>query len=190
MAEKLSELTAKLHELQPKAKEPNSAKVLTAWIAQAERGLSEGLAGRLGWLVASPVLDGFGLPTPDYLAGLAMAYQIAQKLHAGSDPHEPPDYVNDRARDLVDLLLLKDLAEATGEPTLAEIRHAGKDIFDARIAEAEILGRRVRHWPPVMTAFPHWAKDYAAAAATANIAIPLNEAITVINQWIKTIDEA
>jgi hypothetical protein len=45
-----------------------------------------------------------------------MRYQIAQKLHAGSDPHEPPAYVNDRARDLVDLLLLKQLAESTGEP--------------------------------------------------------------------------
>jgi hypothetical protein len=40
--------------LRPKGKQPNSARVLNAWIAQAERQLgSDG--GRLGWLVASTI---------------------------------------------------------------------------------------------------------------------------------------
>lgn len=64
-----------------------------------------------------PPLSGFGLPDPDALVGIAMRFQIAQKLHAVSDPHEPPDSINDRARDVVDLLLLRDLAAATGSPT-------------------------------------------------------------------------
>jgi hypothetical protein len=36
-----------------------------------------------------------------------MRYQIAQKVHASTDPHNPPEFVNDRARDVVDLLLLR-----------------------------------------------------------------------------------
>jgi hypothetical protein len=55
-----------------------------------------------------------------------MRFQIAQKIHAVSDPHEPPDSINDRARDVVDLLLLRDLAAETGNPMLAEISAAGR----------------------------------------------------------------
>ena len=43
-----------------------------------------------------------------------MRFQIAQKLHAVTDPHEPPDLINDRARDVVDLLLLRDLYRHNG----------------------------------------------------------------------------
>src|SRR5258706_51722 len=47
-------LAAALGGLRPKGKQPNSARVLNAWIAQAERQLgSDG--GRLGWLVASTI---------------------------------------------------------------------------------------------------------------------------------------
>ena len=38
------------------------------------------------------------------LAGIAMSYQIAQKVHACTDPHDPPAFVNNRARDVVDLV--------------------------------------------------------------------------------------
>lgn len=40
--------------------------------------------------IAPPPLGGFGLPDPDVLVGIAMRFQIAQKFHAVSDPHEPP----------------------------------------------------------------------------------------------------
>ena len=49
--------------------------------------------------IEPPPLSGFGLPNPDALAGIAMRFQIAQKIHAVSDPHKPPDAINDRARD-------------------------------------------------------------------------------------------
>lgn len=64
--------------------------------------------------IEPPPLGGFGLPDPDALVGIAMRFQIAQKLHAVSDPHEPPDSINDRARDVVDLLLLRDLPSRPG----------------------------------------------------------------------------
>lgn len=72
---------------------------------QVEVSPDEGSAGAQGEPLPAPSLAGFGLPTPDHLTGLAMRYQIAQKIHAASDPHNPPAFQNDRARDVVDLLL-------------------------------------------------------------------------------------
>jgi hypothetical protein len=51
-----SRLAAIIGQLNPKTKQPNSAKTLNAWIAQAESKIGpEGRSGRLGWLVASSV---------------------------------------------------------------------------------------------------------------------------------------
>ena len=50
----------------------------------------------------------FGIDTPAELATISMAYQVAQKLHACTDPDEPPTFVNDRVRDIADLLLIRD----------------------------------------------------------------------------------
>ncbi|MDR1513586.1 MAG: nucleotidyl transferase AbiEii/AbiGii toxin family protein [Propionibacteriaceae bacterium] len=157
---------------------------------QIELSPDEGHAGETGELFPAPVLAGFGLPQPEALLGLAMRYQIAQKLHAASDPHDPPDYLNDRARDIVDLLLLKALSEESGSPTLAGIRQAGLDIFEARAKEARALGRSVRSWPPTMTAHEHWGDDYADAARSGGLATTLEDAVDVVNEWITQIDQA
>lgn len=134
--------------------------------------------------IEPPPLGGFGLPDPDALVGIAMRFQIAQKLHAVSDPHEPPDSMNDRARDVVDLLLLRDLIAATGSPTLAEVRTAGLAVFEARGAEALDLGRPTRDWPPTITAHAHWVDDYARAADSGNVDLSLDEAVAQVNNWI------
>lgn len=140
--------------------------------------------------IEPPPLSGFGLPDPDTLVGIAMRFQIAQKFHAVSDPHEPPDSVNDRARDVVDLLLLRDLAEATGSPTLPEIHSAAVAVFEARAHEAAELGQSTRTWPPTLTAHGHWGNDYARAATSGGIDISLAEAVSEANDWIKAIDLA
>jgi hypothetical protein len=82
--------------------------------------------------VEPPPLSGFGLPDPDMLVGIALRHQIAQRIHAATDPHNPPVQINDRPRDVIDLLLLRDLAEATGRPTFTEIRGAVVAVFEAR----------------------------------------------------------
>ncbi len=105
--------------------------------------------------IEPPHLGGFGLPDPHALVGIAMRFQIARKLHAVSDPHEPPDLINDRARDVVDLLLLRDLIAATGSPTLTEVCEAGIAVFEARAAEATALGRPTRAWQPTIAAHSH-----------------------------------
>jgi Nucleotidyl transferase AbiEii toxin, Type IV TA system len=137
-----------------------------------------------------PPLSGFGLPDPDTLVGIAMRFQIAQKIHAVCDAHEPPESINDRARDVVDLLLLRDLAAATGSPTLAEIRAAGAALFQARADEAQQLGLPARTWPPAVIGHTHWGNDYQRAAASAGIELSLDAAVAEINAWIAEVDKA
>ena len=52
------------------------------------------------------------------------------------------------------------------------------------------LNRVVRTRPPVLTAFPHWAEDYAKAAKETRLGLPLAEAVTALNGWIAAVDEA
>lgn len=137
--------------------------------------------------IEPPTLAGFGLPDPDALVGIEMRFQIAQEIHAVTDPHEPPDAINDRARDVVDLLLLRDLITATGTPTLAEVRAAGVAVFAARAAEASELGRPTRAWPPTIEAHGHWGDDYARAATSGNVDLSLDEAVAQVNAWIATV---
>ena len=138
--------------------------------------------------IEPPPLSGFGLPDPDVLVGIAMRFQIAQKLHAVSDPHEPPDSINDRARDVVDLFLLRDRAMATGSPTLAQLREAGVAVFEARAAEAAALGRPTRAWPPAVAAQAHWRDDYARAETSGAIESSLDGAVGEVNAWVSEID--
>jgi len=144
----------------------------------------EGNAGSSQEEFAAPSLAGFGLPTPDYLVGLAMSYQIAQKVHAASDPHDPPEFINERPRDVIDLLLLKELVETTGEPNNAEIKSAIEDIFTARGKEALALGRPVRTWPIQIIAHSHWNADYTSAATSVDIELTLDEAVGQVNAWL------
>ncbi len=116
-----------------------------------------------------------------------MRYQIAQKLHACSDRHEPPEHVNDRARDVVDLLLLRDLTNLETHPTLGELRDACARVFEARAGDAVTLGRAVRRWPPVVVAHRHWTRDFATAAAAAGLELSLDDAVVAVNTWIRDI---
>jgi hypothetical protein len=134
---------------------------------QVELSPDEGRAGVVSERTPSPRLAGFGLPTPDHLASLTLRYQIAQKVHASTDPHDPPEYRNDRARDVVDLLLLRDLSDETGHPDKQSILDAILDIFAVRAAEAETMDRKPRPWPARLTACPHWRESYDNAAQAA-----------------------
>ena len=123
---------------------------------QFEVSPDEAGIGKEQQLIDPPSLRGFGLPDPDVLVGIALRFQIAQKLYTASDPHDPPGMINDRARDVVDLLLLRDLCATTGHPTKAEICEAGQVVFQARAAESLELGTPPRSWPPTLVAHPHW----------------------------------
>lgn len=146
----------------------------------------EGRAGSSFESFTPPSLSGFGLPTPDALVGLQLSYQVAQKVHAASDPHNPPGYVNERARDLVDLALLRDLISKTGEPPVSELKAAIHDIFDSRAKEVRGTGRRARSLPASITAYSHWKEDYQKTAQEVGLGLSLEEAASLVNAWLKT----
>lgn len=150
----------------------------------------EGRAGSIPENIPAPSLAGFGLPSPDRLATLPIAYQVAQKIHACTDPHDPPEFVNDRARDVVDLLLLRDLIEATQHPSVGDVRAAVVDVFTARAAEAAEAGAGIRTWPARSTAHSHWRVSFAAAADSAGLAVTLTDAVEQLNDWLDRIESA
>lgn len=135
----------------------------------------------------APRLTPFGLPTPEALVGISLSYQIAQKMHAVTDPHNPPEYVNNRARDLVDILLLKELINEVGAPSEDEIRNAALDIFEARAIEARKLNRLARTPPARVTAYDHWKTDYYNAATGTPVLMTLEEAVLVVNAWLESL---
>jgi hypothetical protein len=148
-------------------------------------GDEAGIADR-PYSLTAPSLKHFGLPTPDQLVGIALEFQIAQKLHASTDPHNPPEQVNDRARDIVDLLLLRQLCDVS----LADLRSACLALFNSRAEEASELGMEPRTWPPTATAFPHWRSDYERASRDAGIEEDFQTSVDSANEWICDIDSA
>lgn len=155
---------------------------------QVEVSPDEGGISQESDALPAPPLHGFGLPTPDELFGIAIRNQIAQKLHAVTDPHNPPDFVNDRARDLVDLVLLRKTVMAEGLLSPGDIRDACLRVFKARAEEAEALNRPQRTWPPTASSYPNWANDYKHAADQSRLGLSLEEAVAAVNDWIGEID--
>lgn len=144
----------------------------------------EGRAGSRIERFKVPSLAHFGLPTPETAAGIPLAYQVAQKLHACSAPHSEaqPNY---RVRDIVDLLLLKHayFADTAGIHALSE---ACYDVFATRSQHPSMS--TARSWPPTIIAHPHWRIDYPNLANEVELGLSLDEAITEINDWISVID--
>jgi hypothetical protein len=137
--------------------------------------------------VMAPELKHFGLETPEHLFTIALRWQIAQKIHASSDPHDPPDYLNDRVRDVPDLILLRRIADAEGTPSLSQQRFACERLFGARVLDAQTLGRVVRPWPCRVVSYQHWESDYPRVALEAGISMSLAEAVAEVNEWIAEI---
>lgn len=137
--------------------------------------------------VPTPRAGFFGIPTPDHLSGIAMAYQVAQKLHACTDPDDPPEFLNDRVRDVVDLLLIRD--RFYGGLAAIDVRAACVDVFSARAAEASEVGQPVRRWPPVL-AVPNeeWVRAYPALAESVDISLTLDQAVSALNDWIVSME--
>lgn len=131
----------------------------------------------------------FGLPSPGALAGIAVDDQVAQKVHACTDPNVPPGSVNRRARDVVDLLLLRD-AFYPGNSELPALRLACVALFESRAAECPLFGLPPRTWPPVVVAHANWVADFARACSEADVDRDLDDSLRQVNGWIQDIDAA
>ena len=106
---------------------------------------------------------------------LSLRYQMAQKIHAVTDPYED----NDRFRDLIDLLLLDDLEE---------------DDIDTVLKSAcmEIFALRDRHaWPPRVHVRDGWADGYETMAK--DMSFPVTDvavAAAAVQSMVDRIDAA
>jgi hypothetical protein len=121
---------------------------------QFEAAPAEGDAGRGTQLIDNTFVDvaTLGLSPVGELPLVTLAYMLAQKLHACTD-HSVPERENDRARDLIDILLVHRLL-------------ADDELPDVRRACAEIFRLRDKHpWPPSVTVLPEWPAIYAVELA-------------------------
>lgn len=75
---------------------------------QVEVSFAEGASAENPGIVVAPATSFFGIAKPDDLVTISLAYQVAQKFHAATDPDSPPEFVNDRVRDIVDLTLIRE----------------------------------------------------------------------------------
>lgn len=126
--------------------------------------------------IAAHDLSTIGLEGPDVIPVLAVRWQIAQKLHAITEPPLRPGGENARYWDLIDLQLLQAL---TGE-NLAPVKDACQRIFAARAQQP---------WPPYITTYTDWSDQYTAMASSLGMPITdLHEAVEVVHALIHAID--
>jgi hypothetical protein len=151
---------------------------------RVEMSFPEGRIAEETQPVPAPAIGFFGLEGPDHLAGIAMDYQVAQKLHAASDP-DTPDYTNERVRDVVDLNLVRKTFYPHSPPSL---KAACADLFSSRAVEAVELGLPPRRWPPLLVANETWRSLYPELSASVGLKLTLDEAIDVVHDWIAEID--
>ncbi len=120
------------------------------------------------------VLAVFAIDPPGWIPCLDVPTQIAQKLHACT---EPIDTGNDRIRDIIDIWLLDTLLEPD-------------ELTELRVATIHTFHRRHKHtWPPTVHPSPSWATDYPAlAAAHPDAPATIDDAIVYLTNLITRID--
>jgi len=148
---------------------------------QFEAAPAEGDAGRGTQLVDNTLVDvaALGLSPVGELPLVTLAYMIAQKLHACTD-HSLPNRENDRARDLIDILLVRRLL---ADDELPGVRRACGEIFR--------LGNK-HPWPPSIMVLPEWPTIYASELAKTPGFTPaeVEQAAADVDRLIAEIDGA
>ena len=119
------------------------------------------------------VFEKLSFPQPKPLRVMKLAYQIAQKLHAVSEPG------SERAHDLIDLQLICNRSQID----YAEVKDVCQRLFDYR---------RRQSWPAVVTALPSWNDLYVQARNNlldnGNVLPTAAEAVTWANELVRRID--
>lgn len=109
-----------------------------------------------------------GLPAPRPIPVMRADHQVAQKLHAVSEPG------SERVRDLVDLQLL-DKGE---DLDLALVKATCVRLFDYR---------RVHEWPPTISAAAGWDELYEAAIEGVDVLPDVEAAVAWVNDLVRRI---
>lgn len=117
----------------------------------------------------------FGLPRPGTVNVVGLPYQIAQKLHACTEP--PDDRENQRVHDVMDLLLARDLL---GPADLPRVREASLTIFETRATH---------DWPPELIVYPNWPAAFSRLAEEESFPIvDVEQAAEQVAELIAEID--
>ncbi len=121
-------------------------------------------------------IEDFGFNGPQWVTCLSIRYQIAQKLHACTEQFAG-GRENDRFRDLIDLLLMRDLTD-----DLPRVREACLDIFEVRAKHT---------WPPELVVPESWMRPYALLAGRLNFAVAdVTAAAVEVRRFIAAIESA
>ncbi len=128
--------------------------------------------------VPSLRLDPVGLRGPDQIACLSLPYQVAEKLHACTDPLDGLR-TNDRVSDLMDLILIEDLSPDLG---LSRTRRASVEVF---------IERATHPWPPVASSTPETEQLWNRLVDDTGFHVKtLSDAVRRVNDLISAIDGA
>lgn len=140
---------------------------------------AEGSSGGEHDAVMTQEYSTIGLEPQGPVHCLSLRYQIAQKIHACTDPLDGVR-ANDRARDLVDLQLLAVLLDG-GQ--LGRVRQACVEIFE---------GRQRQEWTPEVRVWPAWPGLYAAASESlgSDVVLDVEQAASWLRGFIEVIDAA
>ncbi len=123
-------------------------------------------------------LDSVGLPSPGPIPCLSLPYQVAEKLHACTDPLDG-ERANDRVSDLMDLILIEELSP---ELDLSNTKRACVAVF---------TDRSTHPWPPVVSSSPQLGQLWSALVADTGFSISsLTDAAERVNSLIAAIDRA
>ena len=124
-------------------------------------------------MVSSPeavsILAQLGFPEPGPTPCMRIEHQIAQKLHAVSEPS------SERAHDLIDL----QIAVAGGGIDYTKAREVCVRLFEYRREQA---------WPPVIVKGDDWDKLYAAQAKELDVLPTADDAIEWANSLVARIN--
>lgn len=119
-------------------------------------------------------LDELGLKGPPSVPCLPIAFQIAQKLHAFTDPGVGRE---ERVRDLVDILLLRELID-----DFASLRSACSMIFSLR---------GTHNWPPEVHASERASAEYERLAREVSHPVTtVEEALRELREFIARINRS
>lgn len=119
---------------------------------------------------ASAMLASMGFAELKPVPVMPLRYQIAQKLHAASEPD------SQRAHDLVDLQLM--------------VANAEVDYTQTKMVCERLFAYRRKHaWPPELAANPGWDTVYAEAAKGLDVAQDVTDAVAWTNDLIERIDQ-
>ena len=119
------------------------------------------------------LFENMGLPAPHPVPLMPLEHQLAQKLHAVSEPGDR----NRRAHDLIDIQIIF---------SHAEIDHHRLN----SICEKLFQFRKRHHWPTPVVKRPDWDGLYLAQKRSINVLPTCDEAISYVNKLIEKISKA